>query len=397
MARFIGALACLLTASLFCSPAAAQPVTTGILERTELRRGSSTTLHVIFSNPDGETISIAKVMIIAGDFRHVSAGHIESFTLPPLASKRFFFELLADTSGESTVGITFDWKTKTGHGSVALPLAKARIGETRLFEYLEKFLGGAIALAILGFLGNFYLEWKRRNWDARAGASARRDELIRRMTEQVHGHIQKHYALIASWAFSFANEAEPVLNGASPLDENRVKYLCYLLAKLLNLEDTMEESVGGYFLRDQFAEATLAYLMDEIDKQLIRADCLDEEGYSAFVGSLGNLGLYISFKDYLNQDQRAKSAYERFARYIASMANLDFLYSRVHLKWVLIQLHIGLTYADWYPHPVRQRCTQRDLDTLRAVLNAMIADGEMQQSEADEYRGKVEGNVRVAP
>lgn len=272
----------LLTTVLFVGKVSGQPAIRGLLELAELRKHEQTTLHITLYNPSPKTIRVSDLSVVTSAFAVTTTPEAQVIILTPLQTETAAFVLRATRPGEAVIALRVRWSSANASGELVAPVGRVRIKQTRPGEVLETFLGGAAVLAILGLIGNAYLSWLKRKWDSQAAASARRDELVRRMTEQVHIYIQTHYQTIASWAHSFAFEAGKALK-AETIEDSQAQYLAYLLARLVNLEDAMQDKVGGYFLRDQTAEGVLITLRNQVDSHITQPGLLDDEGFSAFV------------------------------------------------------------------------------------------------------------------
>ncbi len=366
------------------TPVRAQPSVSGFPERIELQQREITTLHIHLQNNSKEPIQISRIRVISGGLTAVDGASLAAVRLEPYQSLTLPVTLRADSVGETTVGVEIFWFFSGDKGTLLTPLGKVRVIEPSWYGLAR----GVFFAALLGFLGNLYLSRKKNEWDKKATDSAQKHEIIRRMAEKVHTLVQTYYEKIASWAYSFDLTATDVLNGKSQFDE-RAQYLCYLLSTLMHIETDMEDTVGGYFLADRAAEEVLTYLENDVVDVLTDSSLFTDEDYSEFIGVLGARRLFKEFHLLLQDDEEARSVFEQFKRCVSDSARMNSLRRFLRLKWKLLELHIRLTYKDWYPRRIPPPFDDEDFEVLHGVIQQIIDERDLPADVAEEYERSV--------
>jgi hypothetical protein len=382
------------------SSVAAQPLIQGFFENPAIEEDAACTLHVTVRNPGAEVLTITELRVLAGPFVIVGDNARGPLALRKNETATFSFELRSPHgTREVVLGALARWQGPASAGSLAVPIATVRVTKSLRSELIEvawKSLGVAALLALLSLAGNAYLNWIKNQWDAKRQDQVRREDVLRRVGEQVHALVQKHYSRIASWAGSFDEEATPHAGTGTPpaaLAPPRGEYLTYLLARYLRLESDMEDDSGGYFLRDMRAEVVQGFLYAGVARHITRPGPLSDEQYSYFVQQLGSRETFVEFRQFVRSDSTAAVIGKELQTLFGDPRRLEALIHLMRLKWKLLEFHINRIRADWYPVAIRGALDSTDLGALDAVLAEIVQDGALTQKEAAGYGGVVRQNA----
>jgi hypothetical protein len=370
------------------SPSAAQLAVSGLLEDLEPRCGTYVTFRVSFQNTARLPIRITGVEVLTGGFRRAAQDPLGPFTLLPGQHVTVPIELEAVRAGETTLGANMRWTFQGVNNNKAFELTRARVRETWLVERRDALLGSAAILLVAGFGLNFVLERSRRRWEERRQTTMRREEVVQKRIDVVGGYIRDHYSQILGWAYAFCHEVD---TSSLPLSQERTKYLAYLLAKLMWMEDRLTTAVGGYFFRNMVGEGVLTELTNEVDDYIIKEGRITDAHYSAIVKTLGAKDSFLSFRDSLEADTELNEAYGGLAACLTAQAAREYVVGRIRAKWILLQVHIGIFNEAWYEETVEASVQEEDKKVIASVLDKLVARGDFRSEGATRYKKLLEG------